>query len=354
MTYFLETFAMSINKYLYTYTHDQQSDPYTPQKNANCPNLKQWMEQVGKTSKDFQEWINSDEVQTFYQEYEEEVGYNLGDIDTDDAYDICSNIVWMYCGGLNVVPSIISDNLFSKIHNFTLEYRKRLYHSGPLSVETTSLATRPFAWILKTLITDCIKHLEGFDNKVNGYMDAERAKLIFHSTRGISTLLILEPLGLSNGLQPIYANMVNLEIYSKNDADKDDRKRSTYGYDKYLFRFTNMGQFVPFPGCSEDYMDGMSTLCNLQILIDRLGEFAMYLNEWEPVCKNITDSYFAKAVANDEDLTVSGVQEPAKNGVERLWFLIVGMIVGIVIMWMIDRKEFIKNIIRYHKYQSIR
>merc|ERR1712228_392285 len=99
------------------------------------------MESIGKESKEFVDWIKSDKVQSFYKEYEEEVGYALND---KDEYKICSNIVWMYCGGIDVVPNIISDDLFRKVHNFSLEYRKRLYHSGPSSLKTTSLATMPF------------------------------------------------------------------------------------------------------------------------------------------------------------------------------------------------------------------
>eukprot|EP01084_Bolivina_argentea_P010934 20408_1 len=253
MTYFMEMKYMKYNiktnpmdKYLYTYTHDEKSDPYTPHKNANCPKLNKWMNSIQSKSKYFMNWINSNNIKLFYKQFQNEVGYDLND---KDAYKLCSNIVWMYCAGINLIPNVISEDLFNKIHNFTLEYRKRLLHSGELSVKTTTLATMPFAWILKTLITDFIKNLEGFKNDINGYMNAKKAKIIFHSTRGISTLLMLEPLGLSNGIQPIYANLVNLEIYSKNLSYfnyKQQKSDDIYGYGKYLFRFTFMGKFVPF------------------------------------------------------------------------------------------------------------
>merc|ERR1712129_422940 len=102
-----------------------------------------------------------------------------------------------------------------------------------------------------------------------------------------------------------------------------------------------------------DYMSGKSTLCDLRVLIDRLSEYAMHLNEWEPYCKSITDAYFEQGeeVKTDEAVVVT---LPILNHHENIWFLVVGIIIGIVVMWMIDRKEFIKNILRFHKYESLR
>ena len=228
---------------------------------------------------------------------------------------------------------------------------------------------------MRTLITDFIKNLEGFGKEdINGYLDAEQAKLVFHSTRGISTLLILEPLGLSTGIQPIYANLVNLEIYSRSTDDMDNKystyqaEESEYGYDKYLFRFTNMGDFMPFPGCDEDYNNGDSTLCNLEVLLNRFDEYALYLKDWYPICRNMTDKYYENP-HNKEGIFVGDVYEvddhfvvpsqsgddvtPAKGGIESAWYLIVGIIIGAVIMWAIDRRNFIINQLKSNKYHVI-
>ena len=255
-------------------------------------------------------------------------------------------------------------------------------HSGPLSRISTELSTRPWAWIMITLITDFIKNLEGFGkDDINGYLDAEKAKLVFHSTRGISTLLILEPLGLSTGIQPIYANLVNLEIYSRSKDDMNGKyskykaEDSKYGYDKYLFRFTNMGNFMPFPGCDKDYDHQNSTLCNLEILINRFNEYALYLKDWEPVCRNMTDKYYENPLNKDNNIIVGDVFEvndgdfgslsmhsnddiggdfvSERRGVESVWYLIVGLIIGAVIMWAIDRRNFIMNQLKSNKYHVI-
>ena len=364
MTHLLEleygVFKTPMDRYLYTYTHDEKSDPYTPQKNAQCDKLNKWMKDIQSKAPIFSDWITSDEIQNFYKEFEKEVGYNLND---KDAYKICSNIMFMYCGGIDLIPNVISDGLFNKIHNFTLEYRKRLLHSGKLSVKTTTLATMPFAWIFKTLITDFIKNLQGFKDDIDGYMQAEQAKIVFHSTRGISTLLILEPLGLSTGIQPVYANLVNLEIYSRSDHDLEDskyesQKDNKYGYDKYLFRFTGMGQFMPFNGCDDDYDDGMSTLCNLQVLIDKLDEYAMYLKDWEPYCKNITETYFQRdRITMDNMNAVSGVYSYYSSNrsekYESIWYLFVGIIIGVLSTWIIERRQFVLNLLKHHKYDTL-
>ena len=56
------------------------------------------------------------------------------------------------------------------------------------------ITSMPFVWILRTLIADHGNYMKGDTQNINGYSDAKKAKLIFHSTRGISPLFFLSAL----------------------------------------------------------------------------------------------------------------------------------------------------------------
>ena len=263
----------------------------------------------------------------------------------------------MYCGGINLVPGIISEELFNMIHNYTLEYRSKVLDNGPVSKETTSLASMPFVWILKTMISDYVYNLKGDTDKINGYLDGARAKLVFHSTRGISTLYFLSALGLSDGREPVYANLVNFEIYSSN-LPLDE---SGNIFDGYWFRITEMGQFLPFPGCDEDYKDGKSTLCNLSVFMDRLNELAMPLKEWEHYCRKVTGDYFSTkkvismGVVDGETGNIEGVNNGQGYNMHQmgLWNFVIGLMCGAIVMWIMDRVKYFKNLFR-QDYDTIR
>ena len=216
------------------------------------------------------------------------------------------------------------------------------------------MASAPFAWILRTLIADKIKEMEGNEQDIDGYLDAEKAKLIFHSTRGKSTLYLMAALGLTNGVEPPYANLVNIEVYSKADSDYGDGE-----YDGYLFRIILMGKFLPFPGCEKQYdLDSdTSMLCDLKVLMDRLGELAVPLNEWEDQCAAVTNAYFdekkkkkknkkSEDLADMEQVDVSKQRQISETGLDGvgIWSFAVGILFGAGIMWVIDRVRYFKNI----------
>ena len=91
MTYFLKSAADSVmqshpewtynsnSDYLYSYTHDPDSDPYIPQNEAGCPDLGGYIAWNGRDSDRFKDYMNSEQTKEFWKQWKDEVGTDFDD-----------------------------------------------------------------------------------------------------------------------------------------------------------------------------------------------------------------------------------------------------------------------------------
>ena len=245
--------------------------------------------------------------------------------------------------GINLVPRVLSEALFRRVLNFTIGSRQAVLRNGAASKEATALAAMPFAWILRTLLSDRVRFAA--NPALRGYLDAERAKLVFHSTRGISTLYFLAALGLTDGVEPPFANLLNVEIYSTPPSASAPSDGDAF--DGFLFRILNMGAFLPFPGCEAEYgsEQAPSTLCSLSVLMRRLDELAMPLKQWEPHCAAITAEYFANDVDDAKETACAMVRGGRQQaGGLGVWLFGVGALSGALLMWLWHRASYLKRL----------
>merc|ERR1712154_265219 len=129
-------------------------------------------------------------------------------------------------------------------------------------------------------------------NESEFYLHAEEAKLIYHSVHDTTILFVLEALGISNGREPMFAEMLTLEIYerSANDPwyDKNLEVETIELFANYLFRWTRKGKaLTPFPGCEQEYEYTKSDLCSLSVLMEAMKD-GKNIKEWEDECYNVT------------------------------------------------------------------
>ncbi len=70
---------------------------------------------------------------------------------------------------------------------------------------------------------------------------------------------MLQALNISNGREPMFAEMLTLEIYEISDSDpwysKNIEHITNELYANYLFRWTRKDKALetPFPGCEQEY-----------------------------------------------------------------------------------------------------
>ena len=101
--------------------------------------------------------------------------------------------------------------------------------------------------------------------------------IIYHSFHDSSILIFLAGLGISNGIPPIFAEILLIEIYEiKSEYDE------TYFPSGFGFRFIRNEDVLEFDheNCTKLINMG-SQLCDLNVLLLYLNDKAMDQNEWE-------------------------------------------------------------------------
>lgn len=345
----------------------------------------------GRSTIEFQTFIKSDFSLSVQKQWKEEVD------NKPLTFLLAREIVIMYCMGLHIP---VSHTLMSKIYAWSQEYQRCLVHNT-IGREFCTLANMPFAWILKTLISDRIYFLNHMLDEIDGYMDASEAKIVFYASQGIYTLYMMGAFNIQlSGHEPMFANIIALEIYEKNkvseykwdkkhhrdsssssskrkskstkesvesesekrrhllwNKNKSKSKSSSAIFDNYLFRFNINGKFLPFTECEDEYEHG-SQLCSLMVLMNLLNEISMPLNEWEPFCRNITETLLMgngitsmdvlETVHVDDHQFVSSVESvSSENYLSRftddVWLIIIAFLLGATVVFIVDRWKFIRK-----------
>eukprot|EP01084_Bolivina_argentea_P142522 250376_1 len=365
------------------YTHDYQSDPYTSNKDKNCPLIGKYINDMGMNSTDYKTVMKSDLMNKTQVAWYKATGLNY-------SYNNGEGAVLMYCGGLDVP---LKYNDFLNVLNMSYAIREALLANNETSTTACKLVASPMAWLFNTLIKNHILYLrqvetlktqgENFE-QIKGnfegvqstetdeyYLYAEKAKLIYHSVHDTSILYMLQALGISNGREPMFAEMLTLEIYERSVSDpwynKDIQQTTNELYANYLFRWTRKGKpLAPFPGCEQEFKYTNSNLCSLSVLMDAI-EYGENIKTWEKTCQNVTEKYFAKKKKKTkvksghkhdsnihDDNAHDNIEQSATSGsvsfVSLLWTFLFGVSIGIAIMMFINKYN---SWFKESKYESI-
>eukprot|EP01083_Nonionella_stella_P093264 261308_1 len=235
--------------------------------------------------------------------------------------------------------------------NTSYRIREAILSNNETSSTSCTLAASPMLWLFATLIknhivflrqTDMVEHAEETDMFENGsyYMSAERARLIYHSVHDTSILYMLEALGISNGREPMFAEMLTLEIYERSMNDPwyniDIQQVTDELYENYLFRFTRKGKALAiFPECEEEYQYTHSSLCSLSVLMAAM-DYGQNIKPWEKTCRSVTEQYFAKQ-KKKEKKKKHQKSKGSNSDLSFLWTFALGVSCGVAIMMFISK-----------------
>ena len=158
---------------------------------------------------------------------------------------------------------------------------------------------------------------------------------------------MLEALGISNGKEPMFAEMLTLEIYERSESDpwylRNIDEETDELYANYLFRWTRKGKALsPFPGCKDEYEYTKSDLCSLSVLMKAM-EYGQNIKDWEATCINVTDAYFTTH-HKDGDLRKTKKEKKKKKHkdsdlVSYIWTFVFGVSVGVASMMFISKYD---------------
>ena len=299
------------------------------------------------------------------------------------SYDRGEGAVLMYCAGLEIP---LEYETFINSLNASYAIREAILANNETSPTTCKLAASPVNWLFFTLIQNHImflgqqetiiseggssqeledelnKEAEADDDKDSEfYLNAEQAKLIYHSVHDVTILYVLESLGISNGREPMFAEMLTLEIYQRSPSDpwynKNMEITTNELYANYLFRWTRKGKaLTPFPGCEEEYEYTQSSLCSLSVLMKAI-KYGQNIKDWEGTCYNVTEEYFAKkskkktSKKKEKECTGQKVNIKEKDSIMPfLWTFAFGVSMGVAIMMFLSKYNSWFN---EWKYESI-
>eukprot|EP01084_Bolivina_argentea_P124927 221388_1 len=323
------------------YTHDYQSDPYASNKDKSCPLFAEYIDAIGMESTQYTKLMQSEMVNATKQQWFEATGHAY-------SYNKGESAVLMYCGGLDVP---LEYNHFLNVLNTSYRIREAILSNNETSSTSCTLAASPMLWLFATLIknhivflrqTDMVEHAEETDMFENGsyYMSAERARLIYHSVHDTSILYMLEALGISNGREPMFAEMLTLEIYERSMNDPwyniDIQQVTDELYENYLFRSTRKGKALAiFPECEEEYQYTHSSLCSLSVLMAAM-DYGQNIKPWEKTCRSVTEQYFAKQ-KKKEKKKKHHKSKGSNSDLSFLWTFALGVSCGVAIMMFISK-----------------
>eukprot|EP01084_Bolivina_argentea_P160576 279613_1 len=311
-----------------TITNDLDMNPYTPINNYICTQNEQ-----------FNQWNNKyiDDISNNYIQPKHD-NILLLYADAIDAYikaggimvnstvfrweDPGFQVTFYYCNGLDIPLAN---------HTFWRLVDESVHRFSAIHPDKNSADKHEQIYAEKK---QCYNHFLGipmykryFDDiyaLING--DVDYKKFILHSAHDSSIAWFLNGLGLHDGIIPYFAQMFTLEIYSASRMDEYNIENDI----KYLFRWTNKGEFVPYEYCANEYMETNGQLCDLNILLE---------NGFKDV--NITQRYWAENKCKTMlDDCVCGYCNENKNEDNSKWMFeeisfVIGLLSGFVLLGLV-------------------
>lgn len=303
-------------------THDKQRDPYVPEDNYIFgETLTQFMYSQLKDSLYYQYWESDYVTNTsqFYSNLTNVTFYDFLGIDSLPAY--CDNLkIPLSFNNYNKIINISYDliqYLFRNEYNMYVKDKEEKFINYTNSTKNN---------ILK-LISSPMRHLihEYIINNTNN-IDISEKNIVYHSFHDSTIFELLGGMGISDGIQPIFAEMLSLEIYVIN-IDKISKNISQLFPSGFAFRLLRNNKILRFSNCSELIELYNSELCDLNVLLNILSDDAMPMVEWEIVMQEYLNNFYANYSVDDQGDTNSGKDKSCSQDFIR--GIIFGILIGI-------------------------
>ena len=302
----------NINLVLDIIATTKYSTPYLPRDNWKIGDkLDDYIDSIVKDDNFYNLW-NSDEIQLIRDEYQRITNITL-------SQHTGISILPAYCAGIELPFNksffnklIDIGNTFNQLQWFNKWNMYNDTHNSNNSSNSTdsSLFDRNQAYVLAS---SPMRYLIGqYILNMTNNGEYER-KIVYHSFHDSSIYMLLAGLGIGDGMTPIFAQMLQLEIYSI----KDEYSSKNLFPSGYAFRFLRNGQnnLLKFSKCGDMYEMG-SQLCDLNVLLDILNEKSMELHEWQ----DYTQAYLTRVFDDtDNDNCVLNDSIKTKYMMQGVW-----------------------------------
>lgn len=265
-------------------THDKESSPYLPRENYIFgDDLKTYMNQILENN-DYYDYYQSDEITEIYQQYANITNLSVSSISSKIGIDILP----AYCDNIKIP---LTSSLFDKIVNASY-HLKQLYWQNEYNMYENQRQFEPNASrheVFQLASSPMRNIIYDYAVQIN-----DSQKIVYHSFHDSTILVLLGGLGISNGIQPIFAELLLLEIFEiKNNASENVNDFFPSGFG---FRFLRNGDILQFENCSSLIEIG-SQLCDLNVLLTILSQNAMTMTEWQ----QFVPSYLNEVITNNND-----------------------------------------------------
>jgi len=327
----------SLHPMIETITNDLEFNPYTPATNAIClsqPQFQKWMKMSNTDL--FDNYIHPKQhdlkakQQHIIDQYIKQGGKWY-----DTPYNAMDHagfqIVLFYCNGFNIP---LSADTFWNMVNAGVEW---------ISIQPDKNNDIDHKEIEYAKKHKCIDHFmsipmyKRFLDEIQAVINDkdDKKKFILHSAHDSTIKLFLSGLNLYDGIFPYFAQFLTLEIYSVNEEWSFHVNQREI---KWLFRFTNKGEFIPYEYCKKEWYQNddlnNTELCDLNILLNNGFNDSINITqrEWaEKRCKTLLDDCIC-GYCND---TIINHQNISNDDIESL----------INKQWRLDQFNFIFGII---------
>lgn len=298
-------------------THDITSTPYLPQSNYVLEEkLTEYDKYILKTSEYYSYWnsLNSSK-HTYMKQTGKSMGQSAG-----------ISLLPIYCNNIRIPLNITvfnatvdagyrlkelkwsnEYNMYNKTYNDSDEYKDKN--------TLFEILSSPFRYLINSYIDDI--HNDGNN------------KIVYHSIHDISIFILLGGLGVGDGIQPMFAELLTLEIYSINntyDIDINDSFPSGFG-----FRLIRNNDILQFEKCNQTIEMGF-TICDLNVIVDILNKSAMPIKEWENEAYKQLDTLNAALPTGAPSMAPT--QSPTAACNENKWYRMsqvwIAFVIGIV------------------------
>eukprot|EP00485_Elphidium_margaritaceum_P000787 CAMPEP_0202689484 /NCGR_PEP_ID=MMETSP1385-20130828/4733_1 /ASSEMBLY_ACC=CAM_ASM_000861 /TAXON_ID=933848 /ORGANISM="Elphidium margaritaceum" /LENGTH=471 /DNA_ID=CAMNT_0049344621 /DNA_START=230 /DNA_END=1642 /DNA_ORIENTATION=- len=249
--------ATHITPLLSTITNDVSFNPYAPWSNAMCAQQPQFTLWRNYTTIDMfdafiiprRHQLMREYAQTL-REYEQHGGRVI-----DAPYEYHEHpsfrLANFYCNGMDIP---LPNHTFFSLIEMGEKYASIQPHASDDDELAMEYAPK---WQCTNFFYSIPMYLR-FKTEIEALIqrNANAKKLVIHSAHDSSIVAFLSGMAMYHGSFPYFAQFLTLEIYG------------TGSNDRFLFRFTHRGEFVPFPlgNCSVEYAVLDTQLCDLNEL----------------------------------------------------------------------------------------
>lgn len=315
----------SIEPSFETIVNDQAFNPYTPYENSVCKAQPQFQEWLNRSAVDrYEKYFNPrrqsvlDQQTEIIAEYKTQGGMWFDNTPWDLEH-AGFQIALYYCNGFDIP---LENETFWTLMDAGLQW---------ISVQPNATSDDAFEREYATK-QQCATHFMAlpmykriFDEMsavIDGNDDAKQ--FVLHSAHDSTIEAFLSGLGMYDGVFPYFAQFVTFELYSNIDGDG------------YLFRITNKGEFVPYEFCADEYRNGDTQLCDLEILMrNGFADVNVTQRDWaEQRCATMLDDCVCGICndnATDNASTDSWTLEGASFVIGSLNGLILAVLIAVAL-----------------------